>query len=233
MITMTQDELFNVQIPQKTETYSPVTHQQIVEEIEENVDKIGLNIASRNYVSAMNGNLVTGYFDLEAGSDVFQYRLAFQNSYNKERPLCFVGGTSVMICSNGMILGESIYMRRHTGSIVQEMNDHIHSVIEGLEPQMSQSEDYMKRMKQVELDPTATAELCGRLFMEWDVVTSSQLNIIRDELKKPSHDVFADPTLWSLYNHTTEALKKTHAYNYTQKHKALQENIEREFALIS
>lgn len=228
---MNEQELFNVPVPEETDSYSPVSHKQIVEEIEENIDKTGLEISSKQYKAAQKGKVVTGLIDVTADSDIFNYRFAFQNSYNKERPLAFVGGTSVMICSNGMILGESKLVRRHTGSITQEMNDHIQTVIQDLEQLLEDTQKHGEQMKQIEMDPTATAELCGRMFMEQDIITSTQLNIIRRQLEDPDYPEFAEPTLWSLYNHTTHALKKTHAYEYTQKHRQFQEFIEQEYQL--
>jgi len=172
---------------------------------------------------------VIGLIDLQADDDTFNYRLAFQNSYNKYLPLALVGGSSVMICSNGMILGDSKFIRKHTGSIMMEMEGRIETVIGGLDNLLKTSNQLASNMQEIELNDTTTAELCGRLFMEQDIINSTQLNIIRRQLDEPDYDAFTDPTLWSLYNHTTHALKETYALDYTKKHKQLQEFVAGEF----
>lgn len=229
---MEQEEIFNVPVPEKTETYSPVSHQHIVEEIQENIDKTNLIINNIDYRAANKGEEVVGYMDLIADSVEFNYRIAFQNSYNKSRPIAFVGGTSVMICSNGMIVGETQFVRRHTGTVIQELDEKIKHVLGDLERDLIIAEKHSKQMKQIELNETATAELCGRFLMEQEIITSSQLSIIRHQLKNPDHAVFADPNLWSLYNHTTHALKKTHPYNYLDSYTKLHQFVEKEFQLV-
>lgn len=228
---MTEQQLFDVAIPEKTESYSPVAHQQIVEEIRNRIDQTGLQIEDARYQVAQEGAQMIGYMDITANSGVFNYRLAFQNSYNKTMPVAFVGGTSVMICSNGIIVGDTKFIRRHTGTVGQELSEKIHEVVEELQQDLIVAENHAEQMKLVQLNPTATAELCGRLLMEHEIITSSQLSIIRQEYKKPTYPELAGDTLWNLYNHTTHALKKTHPYNYLGSHSRLHKFVEKEFVL--
>ena len=230
---MKEQELFQVPLPERTRSYSPVAHQQIVEEIRGQIGNTGLQIEDTRYQVAQEGQQMIGYMDISAKtSGVFNYRLAFQNSYNKTMPVAFVGGTSVMICSNGMIVGDTKFIRRHTGTVGQELSEKIHQVVEELQQDLSTAEQHAEQMKLVQLNPTATAELCGRLLMEHEIITSSQLSIIRQEYKKPTYPELAGDTLWNLYNHTTHALKKTHPYNYLDSHSRLHKFVETEFELV-
>ena len=104
-------------------------------------------------------------------------------------------------------------------------------VVEELQQDLIVAENHAEQMKLVQLNPTATAELCGRLLMEHEIITSSQLSIIRQEYKKPTYPELAGDTLWNLYNHTTHALKKTHPYNYLGSHSRLHKFVEKEFVL--
>jgi len=228
---MKEQELFNVPVPVATETYKPVSHQFLAEMIAENVDKQGLTITGKTYNAANGGQEVVGYLDLAADSAEFGYRLAWRNSYNKSRPVAFVAGTSVLICSNGMILGESQYFRRHTGTVRNEVQQRIESTIGEIGEMMRITIAQAERMKSVELDKTATAELCGRMLMEHEIITTSQLSIIRQELKTPTYPELAEDNLWGLYNHTTHALKKTHPYHYIEQHQKLHQFVAAEFNL--
>lgn len=220
---MTEAELFRVPVPNKTDSYSPVAHEEVVNEITKYADSQGIGIKNRYYNTNQKGTQVIGYFDIESHVPGFDYRVAFRNSYDKSMSLAFVAGASVMICSNGMIVGETQFVRKHTGEILSEMKQKIFTTFQDYQETMKRVREDSERMKQVQLDKTATAELCGRFFMEQDIITSSQLNIIRKELDSPSYEEFSDDNLWSLYNHTTHALKKTHPTNYLDKHKDLHE----------
>jgi len=47
--------------------------------------------------------------------------IGYRNSTNKKWAVGFVAGALVMICANGMISGDIITIRRHTGSIVEDL----------------------------------------------------------------------------------------------------------------
>lgn len=228
---MNEEQLFAVTVPQPTESYTPVSHRQIVEEIYENVDKAGLQVKQTNYQTTKDGNAVIGIMDIAADDVEFNYRLAFRNSYDKTMSIAFVGGASVIVCSNGMVIGDVKFLRRHTGNAAAELTDKIQRVVGNLGEELEVAQRHSAQMKSIELSPTATAELCGRFLMEHEIITTSQLSIVRRQLKQPDYKDFADPTLWSLYNHTTHALKKTHPYNYIDSYKKLHAFVEDEFQL--
>jgi hypothetical protein len=232
MKTMTEQELFNVPVPTATESYAPVSHEAIVTGIETELDKVGLSIDNRNYQYIRGGERVIGTFDVATGDDEFNYRVAFQNSYDKSVRLAFVAGTSVMICSNGMILGDEKFVRKHTGTVNAEFQEQLKVTVGNLDNVLTTAIKHADQMKSIELDPRAIAELCGRWFLEEEIIRSSQLNEIKKQLHKPDHEVFADNTLWSLYNHATHALKKTTPEVYLEKYKQLHSFVEREYELI-
>lgn len=219
---MDKQELFQLPVPQSTDSYSAVSHQQVDELVQEHIYKRNMQISDEKIMSNNNGNVVVGYYDITNEHQDFGYRIAWQNSYNKTRPVTFVGGTYVFVCSNGMILGDYNFVRKHTGGIAQELSKRIGDSFIGLDELLEESVDLKQEMIDVKIDKTATAELCGRLLMEHEVITTSQLSIIREQYKNPSYpNSFESGTFWELYNNTTHALKKTHPYNYLQKHSEL------------
>lgn len=228
---MNEQQILQVPIPKKTDSYSPVPHKDVIEEIQENLDKLGLSVKSKGYRTNKKGTQVVGNFDVGASHDLFDFRLAFRNSYDKSMSLAFVAGVSVMICSNGMIVGDTKFVRKHTGSVLKEMRQRVGDAIKDFHSVMHQAGQDAYSMNKIDLDDTAVAELCGRFFMEQEIITSSQLNIIKDELKSPSFEDFEDQNLWSLYNHTTYALKKTHPTKYLDKHQDLHQFVTSEYSI--
>ena len=73
-------------------------------------------------------------------------------------------------------------------------------------------------MKQVQITKRTKAELVGRMMLEEQFITSTQLSIISRELKAPTHDYNAKDSLWELYNYTTFAMKETHPSQWMESH---------------
>ena len=73
-------------------------------------------------------------------------------------------------------------------------------------------------MKQIEVTKRTAAELVGRLFLEQDIIQSTQVSVIKREMANPSFDYGAPGSMWELYNHTTLALKEVHPSLWMQSH---------------
>jgi hypothetical protein len=91
-------DLYNVRIPASTDSYSAVSHQNIIEAVHEQLYKRNLQVVNEKYNVAANGDKVIGYFDLNyMGNSEMGMRLAFRNSYDKSMSVAFVAGTNVWI----------------------------------------------------------------------------------------------------------------------------------------
>ena len=74
-------------------------------------------------------------------------------------------------------------------------------------------------LKQVVLTRGDQASIVGKLFFDKEVLTLTQVGIIKREMDKPTHNYGCDPdSAWSLYNHITLALKESHPQHYIKDH---------------
>jgi len=229
---MNKEELYQVPIPIATDSYSPVSHQNIIETVEEQLDKVNLSIEKSTFNTGREGKQLIGYMDIKSSFSELGMRIAFRNSYDKTMSVAFTAGSVVWICGNGMISGEIQYMRKHTGSVVSELNSKIVSTIQQLDDHFTLMRKHSEQMRNIQVDKTSAAELCGRMFIEQDLISSTQLGIIKRELSEPSFQDFTNPNLWSLYNHTTYSLKKSHPTHYIQDHINFHKFIEKEYRLV-
>jgi len=226
-------DLYNVRIPASTDSYSTVSHQNIIEAVYEQLDKRNLQVVNEKYNVAANGDKVIGYFDLNyMGNSEMGMRLAFRNSYDKSMSVAFVAGTQVWICENGCISGEIQFLRKHTGSVLGELHNKIVTTIEQLEDHFLRTERHSIQMKSIGLPKIKAAELYGRMFMVEDIISPTQLSIVKKELNEHTHKVFEEETLWSAYNHVTFALKEAHPLNYINQHVNLHKFVEAEYQLV-
>lgn len=229
----TKDFLFNVAIPAKTESYSPVSHRDIFNATYEQLDRHNLIVESEGFNANRMGTEVIGYLDIKHPDLInMGMRLAFRNSYDKSMSVAFAAGSVVWICGNGMVSGEIQYIRKHTGTVVQELNTKIVTTINQLDNHFQKVIRQSEQLHNIEMSKEQYAELIGRLFIIDKVVIPTQLNIISREIDEPSFEDFRDMNAWSLYNHVTYSLKESHPTTYLQQHTEFHSFMEREFQLI-
>jgi len=222
-------DLSRIPVPAETHSYKPVAHVDVRNEILEQLDRKNLNVHKESYRSAVGGKRIIGYMDIEGGNDVMGFRLAFRNSYDKSMSLAFVGGNQVWICSNGLISGDIQFIRKHTGSIVDEMKINIENGIEQMYESLQLHTKHADTMSRIEVQNKA--ELAGRLFIEENIVNSHQMSALKEEINSPSYEEFDNNSVWSFYNAVTHSLKKSHPTEYMKKHIKTHEFFEKEFQL--
>ena len=224
-------ELYSAPMPAKTESYTPVAHRNIVDAIFEEADKRGLQIANEQYWSNKGGLQMTGKFNIVVpGDDEFGMMIAVKNSLDKTIALGLAAGGNVLVCTNGMVRGDITLVRRHTGSIVEEVQQKIITSMDKLENEYNILKHQSSIMKSMEISKTEMAKLAGRLFIEEELVNTTQLNILKKEII--TSEAFPDENVWSMYNHVTESYKKSHAYTYINNHLEFHGFMEAEFEIL-
>jgi len=158
---------------------------------------------------------------------------AWTNSYNKQiRFKCATGGY-VNANQTVMLAGElGTYARKHTGTADAD-------VIASMQVQITNATMYYNQlvkdkevMKTINLSSRKQAELLGILFAEYEVLTTEQASIIRQQMDKPSFFYNGGKdTLWAFYNHVTVALQHSHPRSWMEDQRMLHWVISNEFDL--
>ena len=208
-VKSTKEFLRELQLPMQTSYYKPVGHGQLMDITLESIDRSGFVLRSEEYTHAAGGAKANGKYYLDYGNDPdMSIMIAWQNSYNKQLSLKFAVGGYVFICENGMVRGDmGTFKSKHMGQIQQVtpklLTEYISDAGETFEKMLIEK----RRMQEIEVTKKTSAELLGRMFIEEGIITSTQLNIIKSEMEKPTFEYGHDGSLWQLYNHTTYALK--------------------------
>lgn len=236
MTQQQRQELSSFVLPDNGLTYSPITHMQAFELMEEELDKNGFVIRNERYNYSKGGQVLVGHLGLEMESDSeLQFELAFLNSYNKSRKFTAAAGSSVVICTNSHILGSTEYgtiKRRHVGEAWKDVSEQLRGIIGNAHDVFEKLIQQKERMKEVEISRKVTAQLIGNLYINEGIMNSEQLSIIKGELDNPSYD-YGTPqnNLWTVYNAVTAGLRETTPKDYIVKHQRLNEVITQEFSL--
>lgn len=241
-ILSTRQKLIDTPLPKKTATYAPVPHKTIITTCLEQLDKAGIQVKNELYTSARDGRQANGIYHLAGGDSEMNFRLQWQNSYDKSLPLAAGFGSHVVVCSNGLIIGDmGRFKRKHTGDVLQDFTESIIRYIGDADVMFKKMVRDRERMKEIEMTKRSCAELVGRMFIEDEIITATQLGIIKRELQNPSFNYGTDAevlkkggVLWDTYNAVTVSLKEAHPQFNMDQHVKLHEfvvkNYEKEFA---
>ena len=216
----TKELIMNTPVPVQTRTYKPVSHSQLIDLTLNSIEKAGFKLDKETYSSAVDGQVANGRFSISNVADSeMQLQIGWQNSYNKQLTLKFAIGTRILVCSNGCVSGDfGAFKRKHVGEIQSFTPGAIIDYIAQAGEAFTLMQQQRESMKQIEITKRTKAELVGRMMLEEQFITSTQLNIISRELKAPTHDYNAKDSLWELYNYTTFAMKETHPAQWMESH---------------
>ncbi len=228
--TTTKEILLAAPLPKKTKSYSPVPHKVIIEKTLEQLGKAGIKVISEKYTSAREGRQANGIYQLQGGDLEMNFRLQWQNSYDKSLPMAVGFGSHVIVCGNGLIIGDmGRFKRKHTGTILTEFEESIIQYIGDAADNFERMVKDRERMKEIEMTKRTTAELVGRMFLEEQIITANQLGIIKREMEVPSYDYGIKDTLWNTYNAVTVSLKEAHPQFSMEQHINLHDFVTKEF----
>jgi len=213
-----------IKTPERTETYVPVSHQELVTRIKEagtkhyNTAPFEERLEVNHKGQQMFGSMTFHHGSSLAGSGMNR-SIGFRNSYDKTLPIGVCGGASVFVCSNLMFTGDIIKMRKHTQNVEDDLDILIQKLFADVDRRYDESVEAKQTMQEIEFSDTDAGNYFGQLFVNQGVLNGAQLNKATKEwFESP---VFTERTAWSAYNACTEALKAAHPMNALEKYTKL------------
>jgi hypothetical protein len=147
---------------------------------------------------------------------------AWTNSYNKQVKFKCVVGAYINNSGSVMMSGEvGSWVRKHTGTADTEVKDTIDDYISNAYMYYNQLCADKAAMEVVTLNKRKQSQLLGVLFAEYEILTTEQASMIRDQMKRPLQ-VFANTdSLWAFYNFVTNALQTSHPKTWMEDQRIL------------
>jgi hypothetical protein len=227
----TKEFLLGVELPTETKSFKPVPNAVLINNTLEAIDKSGFSLEKEIYYTGAKGNQMLGRIGINMGDTNIGMELAFHNSYDKSLSLKFCLGSKIIICQNGMCYGnEGNYKSKHQGIIQLEAPKNIQLYLNNLENKFENVIRGKERFEQIEITKKTCAELLGRLYVEEEIINSTQLAIVKREIENPSFNYNADGSLWQFVNNITFAQQETNPRDYIDKSLQLFNFIETEYA---
>ncbi len=234
--TCTKEYLTSIPLPTHADSYTVISHEFIINHTMEQLALHGFQVEKEAYKANGDGSIAQGVYYLNYAKDPeVGMMFAWSNSYNKQmRFKCAIGGY-VFICMNGVVTGDmGSWGRKHRGTADVET---VKTIID----QISNADVYFDRivndkdiMKRITISERKQAEMLGVLFAEYEILTTEQMSVVKQQMDKPSYDYNCEVnSLWAFYNHVTYAMKKAHPRDWMDDQRKLHWYITMEFDLAN
>jgi hypothetical protein len=219
----TKEHLVSVELPVHGDSYTVISHESVMDMSIAELTNAGFTVIDEEYRATADGNIAQGVYKLNYNSDPeLSMMFAWTNSYNKQVKFkCGVGAYinktgTVMVCGD---MGS--WARKHMGTADEETAKTIIDQIQNAQMYYDQLSSDKESMKDITMNKRKQAQMLGILFAEYQILTTEQASMIRNQMDKPSH-VFEDSnSLWAFYNYITLALQHSHPRNWMEDQRIL------------
>lgn len=224
-------------IPTHSRLYGAIPHGDIIDTTRAELASAGLNISKEIYKSSMDYQVAQGIYHLTHSDDPeMGLMFVWANSYNKKIRFKCASGGYVFVCDNGVIDGDlANYSRKHFGK--SALTDAVNSIKNQLQDAFHHYKNLIKSkeaLKNILLNKRQQATLIGVMYAEKDIISLSQMGVVKRELDAPSFNYNADKdSAWALYNHVTLALKNSHPLDYINNHQMLHDLFMKELSIVT
>lgn len=230
---VTEKELLSVNTPNKTNYYTPISHDMAISNIRNTVNKYGFSIMKEDFKVAEEGQIAIGTFSLNMGDAEMDYMVGFVNSYNKKKSFSVATGGVVKICSNGAIMADNLYRRKHKGTVDVDAFINFDERMQTVREDFEKLKYIREELKLIPLSRKEMSELAGRMFVEESLLTPRQMSDLKMEILKPTFDYGGlQNSGWEFYNHLTHIAKRAHPTNYFKHHEDISNFVINEFGIL-
>ena len=222
-----EKEVVSVPVPESTKTYKAVSNAQVINLVKDHTRRFGYEISETQYRMNRGGNQMSGIYKLNTEDPEMSMMLGFYNSYDKSKTFGIGSGALVNICYNGMIMADFVTMRKHMGSINDELDFMIFNAVRSVAEQFekSQEEKLFFMSKPIE-DMDTLHQLIGEMYLTEEILAATQLSALSKNISNPDNhfhiidnkQIVEGKTMWDMYNLVTESYKSETAIEFVDKH---------------
>ena len=206
---VSSEQLATVATPDRTDSFTPIPHAQLVNLTREAISRAGLEIGLEEHSLARGGQRYFGGFALK-GLDITgtdrEIVLGLRNAHDKSFAASVCIGNRMLVCENLCFSSDVKLARRHTTNIIADLPRVLSDAVARVVSHWNDMENRISLYKETEISRDRAADLLidlvdAKAFPARDIYSAVQ------EFRNPRHDEFKGGSLWTLYNSITENLK--------------------------
>lgn len=208
-----KEDLGKIFTPDRTDTYEPIGHLQLVNFLEKSVPGLlgdEYSMIDNSYGTARKDQLLFGMMTFKNEAKDMGLSVGYRNSLDRTLSVGIAFGANVFVCENLMMTGDIFVMKKHTPNVWVGLPELVEEKVPqagGIYHSLREDVDMMKNMP---IKKDQGFQLLG-LMRGHKILNAQQTNIAFKEFVNPSYKEHKDGSVMQVYNACTEALK-THAW---------------------
>lgn len=230
-----REQLTTVATPAATETWCPIPHLALVEQVEKALTTVNMRVVNQSHALTKEGNRYFGLLEVancQSDKD-YAYVLGLRNSHDKSLPASLVIGSQVFVCDNLSFSGEIRMDRKHTTHIMADLAGLTCRAVGRLSDKWNDMGRRIEAYKTHELSDSTAHDLVVRM-LDAKAITTTQIPGVLNEWRTPRHPEFAQyRNVWRLFNAVTEMSKGGNLFTLSNRTQSLHALCDRQVGLLT
>lgn len=199
--------LRHLPVPPSTETFQPIPHHQLVEQIHESLSYRRLQVVREEFAVSPDGMKLFGLIELNVEYSGVRFAIGLRNSNDKSMRVGLVAGYRVMVCENKMLTGDfNPLLAKHSKNF--NLIDALSVAVDRIQRNIGGVEKSIEFKKNYWLDEETARNMIYRAFLVDKFPMSLMRSLHHEFFVAPSYEEFKPRNLWSLENAFTNCFKK-------------------------
>lgn len=225
--TVNRNALSGVVLPPETETYQPIGHDWLLNNLEDGLRNMGLGFGSEHHGLSHDGSRYFGLVEIVglAANDDYSTLMGVRNSLDKRFGAQVAFGNQVMVCANLQFYGNYMIGRKHTPNIMTDLPNIIEGVFERI-PDMNRLQDQrIEAYRETSLSISDADHAIIEMYRNGGINTARIEKVVK-EFDNPTFE-HGDRSVWRLMNAATQAMKGMNIHELPQRTIRVQEVCDR------
>ena len=218
------DELSLIPVPESTPSWTPIPWKFLVDTVLSRVESAGWTVNDVNLLTSGKDKEtglpqeLFGTIGLSSDDGEIAPQVGLRTSYNMTYKVVVCAGGRVIVCSNGMFIGEfEVALRKQTTFALRDITGRIDAGVSRIQEAYDRTRQRRDFLRTIPLSEDDGFSLIG-VAVGREVITPTMANVAYRDWRNPEHEAFSNRDAWSLYNCFTEGAKKTRAGNLLTAH---------------
>lgn len=210
-----RNALFGIETPRATDTWFPLPHRHLVEEVENQLTDAGFSLLGQTHAVSHDGHRYFGLLEVSQFGQMPEnghgWVVGLRNSHDKSFPAGLVAGTRVFVCDNLSFSGLIQIRRKHTRFAVRDLRQLTARAVGQLGERLIGMESRIAAYRNMRLNDSRAHDLVIRAT-DCRAITPTQIPEVLQHWREPAYEEFRPRNGWSLWNACTEALKSVNPH---------------------
>ena len=204
---VTRLDLAQIETPPATDTFQPIAHTRLIDQLEEALAFRHISITRDEYAVSKDGMKLFGLLELNSEYEDIRFAIGLRNANDKSMRLGMVAGYRVFVCDNMALSGDfKPLLAKHSKNfdLVEAVSMGVDRIQRGWQPLREQ----INFKRQYELNAQEAQSIIYRAFMTERFPVKLLRAVHQEYFVHPSYEDFKAKTVWSLENAFTTAFKQ-------------------------